>query len=483
MNMTLEQILPALRARWLRVLLTFGVVTAVVLAVSLSLPARYESTATLVVEINGSDAIGGQAMFKPAGAVSTYIATQADILKSEDAARRALRSLGLHENPAWQAKWRDKTGGRTDLESWIAAALLRDLDVRPGRDSNVLNLSYVSSDAQFSAAVANAFVQSYIDATLQMRVEPARQFNRFFAERAQPLREALEAARARLSAYEKEAGVAVGEEADVESARLAELNSQLVALQDGATEAANLRKQAGAAPSGVAQVRNDPEVAALTGELVRQQGRLTELKSELGEQHQAVIQARQSLADLRRRMDASMRRAAESLSVPVRVTDARLGEVRAAIQRQRELVLRRKAQRDAAAPLLRDVDSAQKAYDAVLQRASQTALESANTTQTSVSVLKAATPVLWSPAFLVRNMIIAMLLGLLLGIARALLAEHRDRRLRSPADVFRRLRQPLLLALPSGAARRGAGRSEQTRQRLVRGRQAWLAAPKGASNP
>jgi hypothetical protein len=36
---------------------------------------------------------------------------------------------------------------------------------------------------------------------------------------------------------------------------------------------------------------------------------------------------------------------------------------------------------------MRDVDIAQKTYDAVLQRASQTALESANTTQTSISVL------------------------------------------------------------------------------------------------
>jgi hypothetical protein len=80
-------------------------------------------------------------------------------------------------------------------------------------------------------------------------------------------------------------------------------------------------------------------------------------------------------------------------------------------------------------------------------------------------------------------MTIAMLLGLLLAVARALLAESRDRRLRSPADILQQLRQPLLLALPNGAARRGAGRSEQTRQRLVRGRQSWLAAPKGGSNP
>jgi len=152
--------------------------------------------------------------------------------------------------------------------------------------------------------------------------------------------------------------------------------------------------------------------------------------------------------------------------------------MQAAIERQRGVVAKRKAQRDAAASLLRDVDSAQKGYDAVLARASQTALESANTTQTSISVIKSATPPLWSPGFLIRNAIVAALLGLLLGIARAAHAEMRDRRLRTVADVIERLQQPLLLALPDGRAfTRNALRSDETRRRLVSG-PSLLAGPK-----
>jgi chain length determinant protein EpsF len=466
--MPLEQLVPTLKARWLAVLLTWVGIVAAVLAVSLALPPRYEATATVAAEVNGLDPIGGQAVFKPAGAVSTYLATQVDIIKSENVALGALRSLGLQKQREWRDKWQESTQGRGDFESWLAGRLLRKLDVRPSRDSNVLTLGYTSPDPEFSAAVANAFVKSYMDMTLQMRAGPARQINSFFLERAKPLREALEQARARLSAYEKEHGVVVGNEPDAESARLAELTSQLVSLQDEATQAANLRNQARNAPGDMREVRNDPEVAVLTGELVRQEGNLADFKSEFGERHHAVIQARQSIADVRRRLDAAMRRTAESLGAPAKVLEARVAEVRAAIERQRALVLQRKSQRDAAAALVRDVENAQKAYDAVLTRASETALESANTTQTSVSVLKSATPPLWSPGFLMRNVIVAMLLGLLLGIARALLAERRDRRLRTVEDVTRRLQQPLLLALPDGQARRrGAGRSEQTRQRLV----------------
>lgn len=476
MMMPLEQIVPILKARWPSLVLTWGAVVAAVLAVSVALPPRYEATAALAVEMSSPDPLAsGQAVFKPAGAVSTYIATQLDILKSEEVALGALRRLGLQKQPYWRSRWQESTGGRGSFESWLAAELLRKVDARPSRDSNVIRLSFTSPDPAFSTAVANAFVQSYIDTTLQMRVGPARQFNAFFAERAKPLRQALEQAKARLSAYEKEHGVMLGEEADPESARLAEMTSQLVRLQDAAAEAANRKRAAASAPGQMREVLGDPEVSALTGQLVNQEEKLAQLKSQLGERNPALVQARQSIADTHRRIAAAMRRAAASLDTPLKVAQARVGELQAAIERQRAVVMRRKAERDGAAALVRDVANAQKAYDAVLQHASQTALEGASTTQTSISVLKSATPPPSPTPLVLVNLIVAVLLGLLLGVGRALLAESRDRRLRSAADVTRRLRQPLLLGLPDGCAPL-ARRSEHTRRRLVAA-QPRLAGP------
>lgn len=476
--MRLDHLIPVLRARWRTVVLTFLAAPAVAVAVSLALPARYEATATVLVETNGADPLAGQAVFRPAGSVSTHMATQVDIMKSEAVALGALRSLGVDADPQWQQRWRRSTNGEGSYESWLAARVLRRLDVRPSRESNVLTVSYTSPDPEHSAAMANAFVRAYIDATLKMRVDPAKQFNAFFAERAKPLREALDEAKARLSAYEKQNGVTVGED-DVESQRLIELNAQLVALQDAAAEASHARRQAGASPRGMREVRNDPEVAALTAESVRQEGRLADLRTEFGEQHHAVVQARQSLVDVKQRLEAAMQRAAGSFDAPVKVNQARLADAQAAVERQRALVLKRKAQRDGAAALVRDVENAQRAYDAVLARASQTALESANTAQNSVSILKTATPPAWSAKFIATNTAVAALLGLLLGIGRALFAENRDRRVRSLADIAEALHQPLIVAMPDGAARAASGteRAAAFRRRLIGG-VPRLAAPR-----
>ena len=445
--MRLQEFLLVLRARWRTVAVTWAAIVAVALAISAALPPRYEATATLLADMNGPDPVAAQGGFRPAGSLSTHMATQVDILKSEEVAIGAVRIVGLDRDPEWRDQWQRRTGGRGSFESWLATRVLRGLDVRPSRDSNVMTIGYTAKDPELAAAIANAFVSSYLEASLRLRVDPAKQFNAFFAERAKALRDQLDAAKAHLSEYEKKNGVLLGGE-DVEAGRLAELTSQLVALQDAVAEAANARKEADAAPGDMREVRNDPEVAALTAEAVRIEGRLAELRTQFGEQHHSIITAERSLADVKKRLEVAMRRAAGSFDAAVKVNRARLAEAQAAVERQRAVVARRKAQRDAAAALVRDVENAQHAYDAVLSRASQTALESANTTQTSVSVLKTATPPVWSPMFLLMNTSVAAILGLLLGAWRALAAEGRDRRVRSIADITERLQQPLMLILP-----------------------------------
>jgi capsular polysaccharide biosynthesis protein len=131
------------------------------------------------------------------------------------------------------------------------------------------------------------------------------------------------------------------------------------------------------------------------------------------------------------------------------------------------VVLHRRSQRNAAAGLLRDVENAQKAYDAVLQRASATALEAQNTSQPDISVVKAPTPpAKASSIYLLINLFVAAFLAPLLGALYALFREAQDRRLRTIGDVTGLLQQPLLLMLPDGERQTGR-RSLEAQRRLV----------------
>jgi len=123
-------------------------------------------------------------------------------------------------------------------------------------------------------------------------------------------------------------------------------------------------------------------------------------------------------------------------------------EIRAAIDAQRKKLLALKRERDELAVLTRDVEAAQKAFDAVAQRFNLTSLES-QSTQTNVAVLNAATEPI-EPSFpkLLLNIVAAILLGTLLGTGAAFVLEILDQRVRSAADLADMLQVPLLGVIP-----------------------------------
>ncbi len=470
--MTLTQLFVVLRARWRFALLVLMLVVGLVTVATLLRTPQYTAVASVVLDVKSPDPIAG--VILPGMTVPGYMGTQLGVLQSERVALRAVQALHLEADPRWQQRWRDETQGRGELRSWLADELVRKVEVAPARDSNVIMITYRAADPAEAAAVANAVVQAYIDTTLDLRVEPARQYGSVFDGSARRLREDLEKAQTRLSAYQQTNGiVASDEKLDVETLRLTELSSQLVALQGIAAESGQRQDKAAGNAERMPEVLSNPLVVSFATELSRLEQRLKELTANLGDNHPQVIEVRGRIAELRTRIATETQRVTGSLGVNNAVNQARLGQLRAAVDEQRTRMLRLKGQRDESAVLLRDVENARRAYDMVLARATQSVVES-QTTQTNVSVLKHATPPgLPSSPKLLLNIAVALGLGALLGLGAALVRESFDRRLRTEADVTRGLRQPLLGVLPS---RPRAGTSGRSRLRI-----AGLLAPRIAA--
>ncbi len=459
--MSLTQLLIVLRARWASALMVLIAVGAIAVVVNLFLPKRYAASASVVLDVKSMDPIAGVVL--PGMNASGYMATQADVIQSQRVAIRALQSLKLDEKPEIRRKWQESAGTESDFIAWLADVIIKDLDVKPSRESNVLTITYTSADPKLAAQLANAFVSAYVSTTLDLRVEPAKQYSSFFDERSKASRDALEEAQSRLSAYQQKNGIMATEERlDVESTRLNELSSQLVALQAVADESTGRQNQIGSNVNQLSEVLNNPLIAMLKGDLARQESRLTELVSRLGEQNPQVIELRATLTQMRERIESETRRVAGGISVNNSVNQGRLAQLRAALEEQRAKMLRLKGQRDEVAVLQRDVQNAQRAYDAVSTRMSQTSMES-QTTQTNVSVLKNATPPLApSTPRTSLNLAIALVLGSLLAVGTAILRESLDQRLRTEDDVIVLLKQPLIGVLPA----RMPGASKKTLLKL-----------------
>ncbi len=202
--MTFQQFLLILRARWLIGLAVLLVVVATTLAVSLVLPKQYESSASVLIDVKSPDPILGVTL--PGLVTPGYMATQVDIVTSDRVAQRVVRMLGFEKSPQAVEQWREATEGKGSIEAYFADLLKKKLDVKPSRESNVLAISFTGQDPKFSAAVANAFAQAYIDTNLELKIEPAKQYASWFAGQSKALRDGLEKAQTRLSEFQKETG-------------------------------------------------------------------------------------------------------------------------------------------------------------------------------------------------------------------------------------------------------------------------------------
>jgi chain length determinant protein EpsF len=467
--MTFGQFLSILRARWWVVLLVLGLTVATTVVVSLLLPSRYTATASVVVDFKPDPISAAVFGGMPSPAV---MATQVDILTSERVALRVVQANRLAENPQIREQWQQETGGEGTVEQWLITLFQRSLDVQPSRESSVIRVSYTAPDPRFAAGMANAFVQAYIDTALALRVNPARQYSGFFDQQVKESRDALEAAQRRLSAFQKANGIiATDERLDVENARLNELSSQLVALQAVAAESRSRQAQTGASGDRMQEVLSNPVINQLKSEISRAEAQLQQLTARLGDAHPQVVESRAGLNELRARMDAETRRVTGGVAVTSTINTQREAQVRAALEAQRAQVLRMKSVRDEGLLLQREVENAQRTFDAVQARLAQSSLES-QTTQSNVNLLTQAVPPLEpSSPNIPLNVALSVFLGGLLAVGTALLLELMDRRVRNIDDVIAALDLPVLGVLPRpGAKRWSPGKAlPSTQQRLMSG--------------
>ena len=446
--MTLQQFLLILRARYKIALLAFLITVATTVAVSLLLPKQYTASTAVVIDVKSPDQVTGmvlQGMMAPG-----YMATQIDIINSDRVAKAVVKMLKMDQSPAIQAQWQEDTQGRGELVDWLSNLLQRQLDVKPSRESNVININYTGNDPAFAAAVANAFAQAYISVNLDLRLAPARQYAAFFEEQTKVAREKLELAQKALSTYQQANGITSADERlDFETAKLNETSSQLTGVQGQTTDSQS--KRSSAQGDTVSEVMQSPLINGLKADIARLEAKLTDSNVNLGKNHPQTQRMEGELATLKAQLDAEVRKITTSIDTTYQVSKQREQQLRGALAAQKSRVLELNRQRDELNVLRRDIESAQRAFEVVSQRASQTNIES-QTNQTNISVLNpAVAPADPSKPKVLLNVLVSIFLGTLLGVGLALVLELTNRRVRSAEDLAEALEVPVLGVVSSAS--------------------------------
>ncbi|MCC2954621.1 chain length determinant protein EpsF [Massilia sp. IC2-477] len=466
--MNVHQFLLILLARKKIILSTLLVTVLLALGWSLVQQKTYKATASVLLNYKGVDPVSGLTM--PGNLMPGYMATQIDIISSKNVALRVVDSLRLASSPAVQAQWREASEGKGSVRDWLADLLLKKLEIMPSRESSVVEISFKGADPAFAAAVANAFADEYQKIAVQLKTEPAKKASAYFNEQTKQLRDNLEAAQARLSKYQQEKGIVSldNNRVDVELSRLNDLSAQLVAAQTQAMEASSRASMANGV--GSPDVANNALVQSLRVSLASGEAKLAEAASRYGRNHPAYQSASAEVGKMRAELNAALGSVSKSVGSNAQIYRQRESELRAELAAQKTRVLELNRTRDELGVLLKDLDSAQRAFDSASQRFSQTRIE-AQSEQSDISILNPAVPPT-EPAGprVLLNTLVSILLGTILGVGLALLLELLNRPVRSVGDVKDMLGIPVLGTIEWRMKRpRSAGiRALMTPRRLLR---------------
>ena len=178
-----------------------------------------------------------------------------------------------------------------------------------------------------------------------------------------------------------------------------------------------------------------------------------------GQNHPQTQRSETELATLKAQLDTETRKITSSIETTYQVSKQREQQLQGAVAGQKARVLILNKQRDELNVLRRDIESAQRAFEMVSQRASQSNIES-QTNQTNILVLNPAVPPTDpSKPRLLLNILVSIFLGTLLGVGLALVLELANRRVRSGDDLVDALGLPLLgsISSASGMLKRNTG--------------------------
>ncbi len=435
--MSLKYILLIFKARLWIMLLAF--LTTVLLAglICLVLPKKYEALTTLLVNTSDPNPVTGEA----SSTDRNYLKTQETVIASDRISREVVRRLSLDTDQYWLSQFL-KNGRQGDVRTWIGDALEQDLIIADTMGTNIISLSYKSTDAKFATVVVNSFRDVYIDTVLALRVDPSQRTAKWFDQQASELRAQVVAAQKRLTTAQNARGIVqVNGQQDVEVEKLNSISTELSNAKVAMATAKISDAQNSAGSDNAAEQE-------LRAEIGKTDAKIASTAFQLGKNHPDYLALVSDKYSLEARLDQETAKNRSANSKRVGASADQVHKLEAEFEAQKAKVMASKGSQDNLNVLVNEVTQKQAQLQSVMQRAGQLHLEGqlSNTSISTISEATVPTDATYPKIPLI--MAAATALGICLAFGLGFLAEMVDRRVRSPDDFEASINAPVLAVLP-----------------------------------
>lgn len=440
------------------------------LIITLLMTPMYVSVSQIEIQRESGNITRVQGVEPQAGSVDLeFYQTQYGLLSSDALAERVATDLRLYDDAKFFTLFRARQakswfeGGRlvpnaSTRERRIrdaGAILLKHVEVTPVRLSRLVNISFSSPDPAFSARVAGAWGSTFINMTLERRLDATSYARRFLEGRLEQLRHRLNESEQLVVGYAQRQNIinlpgstgptGVTSERSIAADDLTSLNTALAAAVSDRIQAESVLQAGG----GGVSASTSATLSGLRTRRAELAGDYAKLLTQFEPAYPPAKALRDQIASVDKAITREEGRDQDTLRKAYNAAVGREQVLKQRVEGLKGSVLdlrRRSIQYNI---YQRDVDTNRQLYDALLQRYKEIGIAGGVGVNNISVVDPAQVPLSPSSPRPFINMLIALALGLGVGCAAALILEQLDDALSDPNEMAQKLNLSVLGVVPN----------------------------------
>jgi capsular exopolysaccharide synthesis family protein len=328
------------KSRWFSISLITFLCTLISVLVVLSITPTYRATATLMIEASQKRAVSIEQVVGIDSSAAEYYLTQFEILRSNQVAQKVIDKLDLTKNPLFYSnekveptlvsQWmeqiknlpllqpyfsQDDVDLTTETEESVNRAVLgkfkANLSIFPISKTQLVRISFDSSDPQLAAEIANAVGNAFIENNLESKLLATEQATSWINVRLAELKEKLDQSEGALLAFLQsqklidDSGIdaLASSELSILTERLSNATERRIAAQSLYSALSTSDQPELASLSTMPEISNHPQITNIRAAEIEAEKRVNELSKRYGPKHDKMIQAKAQLASIQKRAE------------------------------------------------------------------------------------------------------------------------------------------------------------------------------------
>ena len=458
--------------RQLKKIIALSVVaTIIAVLVVLSLTPKFSATTTLLIESEEARILSIEEVYGMQGNSREYLLTQFEILKSRALAERVVKELNLVNQPEYNP-YHKANGKKFSIKALLVGepepptqekiiaktvgVFWDKISISPVRKTQLVKISVESESPELAAQASNAVANAYIQSQLEAKVGLTKQAVDWLSERMGGLKSRLNNSENKLQGFRdknhlvdvKGVSTLIAKELDHITEKLVDARSKRLEYQSTYQQLQSIKELNYESLSDLPVILRNPLVIKLRENESTAELKVSELSKRYGPKHPRMIAAQSDLAAVQHSMLVQMKRLASGIKndfLSAKVQETSLEEALKKAKAEVTIINRTEF---ALSGYVREVKGNRTLYETFLKRIRETSetgsLQTANARITDPGMVPE------KPIKPKKKIIVAlvMIMSLMFGVVLAFLLDALDATIKNAEEVDHKLGFGLLGILP-----------------------------------